>query len=109
MPVVLAVAGLFLPVVLGLLAYDVRWIVLSVRSGRIPPWGTFLRIFAAFCCHGGVMLLAFKSHVWPERTLTFWLHMTLDPGLTFYALGLYDLYTRLSAKKPAPPAADQAA
>jgi hypothetical protein len=101
MPVLLAFAGLFLPVVLALLAYDVRWIYRSVRAGQMPPWGTYLRIVAAFCCHGGVMLLAFKSHVWPEKQLTFWLHMTLDPGLTFYSLGLYDLYTRLTKQKPA--------
>lgn len=106
MPIVLAIAGLFLPIVLGLFIYDVRWIVLSVRAGQMPPWGAFARIFAALCCHGGVMLLAFKSQVWPEKTLTFWLHMTLDPGLTFYALGLYDLYTRMAnraaTKAPTP-------
>lgn len=101
MPVMLAFAGLFLPVVLALLAYDVRWIYLSLRAGQLPPWGACLRIVAALCCHGGVMLMAFKSHVWPEKTLTFWLHMTLDPGLTFYSLGLYDLYGRLTKKKPA--------
>ena len=100
MPVMLAFAGLFLPIVLALLVYDVRWIVLSLRAKQTPPWGAFMRIFAALCCHGGVMLLAFKSGVWPEKQLTFWLHMTLDPGLTFYSLGLYDLFTRLTKKKP---------
>lgn len=110
MHLVLAVAGLFLPLVIGLFIYDVRWIMLSIRAGQMPPWGAFARIFAAVCCHGGVMLLAFKSQVWPEKTLTFWLHMTLDPGLTFYALGLYDLITRLNNRqaKPAPQAQPQA-
>ena len=102
MPIVLACAGQFLPLVLGLLIYDVRWIYLSIRAGQLPPWGTFARIFAALCCHGGVMLLAFKSNVWPEKQLTFWLHMTLDPGLTFYALGLYDLYARMAKARQAP-------
>ncbi|MOA59784.1 hypothetical protein D3C78_1844830 [compost metagenome] len=67
----------------------------------MPPWGAFARIFAALCCHGGVMLLAFKTNVWPEKQLTFWLHMTLDPGLTFYAVGLYDLYARMAKAREA--------
>ncbi|MNS21204.1 hypothetical protein D3C72_529610 [compost metagenome] len=107
MPIVLAFAGLFLPLVLALLVYDVRWIVLAVRARQTPPWGAFARIFAAFCCHGGVMLLAFKSGVWPEKTLTFWLHMTLDPGLTFYAVGLYDLYSRMANRQAKPAVTEQ--
>jgi hypothetical protein len=91
----LAFAALFLPVVLLLVAYDLRWIALTVRAGRLPPWGAFARLFAAVCCHGGIIVLLVHGRDWPPTQLVFWLHMTLDPGLTFYALGLYDLARRV--------------
>lgn len=96
LPLVLGACALFLPVVLLLVAYDLRWIVLSLRAGQFPPWGTFARLFAAACCHGGVILLALHGNDWPGQKLTFWMHMTLDPGLTFYSLGLYELYGRMA-------------
>lgn len=96
LPLVLGVCALFLPVVLLLVAYDLRWIALSLRAGQAPPWGAFVRLFAAACCHGGAILLVTHGNDWPTQKLTFWMHMTLDPGLTFYSLGLYDLYRRVA-------------
>jgi hypothetical protein len=90
--------ALFLPVVLVLVAYDLRWIALAMRAGQLPPWGAFARLFAAACCHGGVILLVMHGADWPPEKLTFWMHMTLDPGLTFYSLGLYELYRRVATK-----------
>lgn len=98
LPIVLAGAAVLLPVVLVLVAYDLRWIVLALKAGRIPPWGAFCRLFAAVCCHGGVAILALHARDWPSEQLTFWLHMTLDPGLTFYSLGLYELWGRVSRR-----------
>ena len=99
--VVLGFCAVALPVVLGLVAYDLRWIWLAIRAGQVPPWGAFVRLFAAVCCHGGVAVLAL-GQAWPPEQLTFWLHMTLDPGLTFYAVGLYELCGRLSARQVRP-------
>jgi hypothetical protein len=101
----LAFAALFAPVVLLLVVYDLRWIVLAVRAGRLPPWGAFARLFAALCCHGGLIVLLMHAHDWPQPRLTYWLHMTLDPGLTFYALGLYDLLRRVAAREARVPGA----
>lgn len=97
----LAVAALFLPLVIALVVYDIRWIYLSLRARQLPPWGAFCRLFAAACCHGGAILLLKFTGVWPEKVMTFWMHMTFDPGLTFYALGLWDLFNRVAkGKKP---------
>ena len=95
---VLAIACVFLPMALLLALYDLRWIVLSLRAGRRPPWGAPLRVLAALFCHGGVALLVAHHADWPEPMLTYWLHMTLDPGLTFYAIGLYDLFLRVQRR-----------
>lgn len=94
----LTVVTLFAPVVLFLVAYDLRWIALNARAGRRPPWGAVARLVAAVCCHGGVAVMALHGTDWPREKLTFWLHMTLDPGLTFYALGLYDLVLRANRR-----------
>jgi hypothetical protein len=94
-PLYVAIATLFLPIVLVLVAYDIRWLIRSVRAGQWPPWGIYSRLFAAVCCHAGVFILAAYGRTWPQAQLTYWLHMTLDPGLTFYAVGLYELYGRM--------------
>lgn len=98
----LAMMGLAAPVVLLLVAYDVRWIWLSLRAGVAPPWGAWVRLGAAALCHGGAVLLAARGAVWPRETLVWWMHMTLDPGLSLYAVGLYELWARVGAlKRPA--------
>lgn len=104
----LGVAALFLPVVLALVLYDLRWIYLSLRAGQVPPWGAFLRLLAAGFCHGGAVLMATKSGVWPEPVLKFWLHMTLDPGLTFYAVGLWELNGRIQKRRERAASAPEA-
>lgn len=95
---ILTIAGLLLPLVLALVAYDLRWVYLSTRARRLPPWGAIARLFAALCCHGGAVLLIRNHEVWNEAQMRFWMHMTFDPGLTFYALGLWDLYSRLQKR-----------
>jgi hypothetical protein len=97
----LAAMAIAAPVVLLLVAYDVRWIWLSVRAGVAPPWGAFVRLGAAALCHGGAALLASYGAVWPRETLVWWMHMTLDPGLTLYALGLWELGQRVGRQRPA--------
>lgn len=101
MPVMLTLVTLFLPLVLLLVVYDLRWIYLSLRARQLPPWGTFVRLFAALCCHGGGLILAAHGHDWPEKQLTFWMHMSFDPGLTFYSLGLWELYSRVNKRREA--------
>jgi hypothetical protein len=85
------------PIVLLLVAYDVRWIWLSFRAGVAPPWGTWVRLAAAILCHGGAALLAARGAVWPRDVLVWWMHMLLDPGLTLYALGLWELWRRAAS------------
>jgi hypothetical protein len=97
----LGLAALAWPLVLFLVVYDVRWIALALRAGQRPPWGAFLRLAAAAFCHGGALLLALHAHDWTSRQLTFWLHMTLDPGLTFYAFGLWELFGRVQQRPAA--------
>jgi hypothetical protein len=92
----LGLMALALPFVLALVLYDVRWIVLSVRAGRRPPWGTWARLGAAVLCHGGAWVLAARGPVWPRELTLWWMHMLLDPGLTLYALGLWELSRRLT-------------
>lgn len=99
----LAVLALFLPLVLTLVIYDVRWIVLSLRAGQMPPWGTYMRLFAAVCCHGGALILMAHGRDWPAKTLDFWLHMSFDPGLTFYSIGLWELYGRIQKRAQRSP------
>lgn len=90
----LGVVALAAPIVLGLVAYDLRWIWLARRAGIASPWGTWVRLLAAALCHGGAFVLASRGGVWPRETLVYWMHMLLDPGLTLYALGLYELAGR---------------
>lgn len=97
----LAAMALAAPVVLLLVAYDIRWIWLAARAGITPPWGAFVRLGAATLCHGGAVLLAAYGTVWPRETLVWWMHMTLDPGLSLYALGLWELWSRVSRMRPA--------
>jgi hypothetical protein len=80
-----------------LMLYDLRWIVMSLQRGVMPPWGTWVRITAALFCHTGSFILYRYQSEWPPQMLTFWLHMTLDPGLSLYAIGLWELYTRAAA------------
>ncbi len=82
------------PIAAVLMLYDLRWIVLSLQRQILPPWGTWVRITAALFCHIGSFILYRYLSIWPAQTLTFWLHMTLDPGLSLYAIGLWELYTR---------------
>lgn len=82
------------PLVLLLMLYDLRWIVLSVRARRAPPWGTWVRLAAAILCHGGAWVLAVRGATWPASLTIWWMHMLLDPGLTLYALGLWELQRR---------------
>ncbi len=87
----LGVVALAAPIVLLVMAYDLRWIWLARRAGVTPPWGTWVRLLAALLCHGGAFVLASKGAVWPRAQLVYWMHMLLDPGLTLYALGLWEL------------------
>jgi hypothetical protein len=95
----LGLMALALPLVLALVLYDVRWIVLSVRAGRQPPWGTWVRLGAAVLCHGGAWVLASRGPVWPRELTLWWMHMLLDPGLTLYAVGLWELSRRLMDRR----------
>lgn len=95
----LGLMALAVPVVLALVCYDVRWIALSLRRGQRPPWGTWLRIGAALLCHGGAWVLAVKGPVWPRELTLWWMHMLLDPGLTLYAVGLWELSRRMMDRK----------
>ena len=97
----LAAMALAAPLVLALVAYDVRWIWLTLRAGVTPPWGAFVRLGAAALCHGGAVLLATYGGVWPRETLVWWMHMTLDPGLSLYALGLWELWQRAARAQEA--------
>lgn len=83
------------PLVVALLLYDARWIGLSWRAGQRPPWGTWVRIGAALLCHGGAWLLATQGPHWPAARTIWWMHMLLDPGLSLYALGLWELARRV--------------
>lgn len=101
----LAAMAIAAPVVLLVMAYDVRWIWLSLRAGVAPPWGAFVRLAGASLCHGGALLLAAYGAVWPRETLIWWMHMTLDPGLSLYAVGLWELWQRVArVRAPASPA-----
>ncbi|MEB3283948.1 MAG: hypothetical protein VKN33_01505 [Candidatus Sericytochromatia bacterium] len=86
--------ALVTPLVLLLVVYDVRWIALSVRAGRRPPWGTWVRLAAAALCHGGALLLVLRGSTWPASVTVWWMHMLLDPGLSLYAVGLWELQRR---------------
>lgn len=95
----LGLMALAAPLVLALVAYDVRWVWLCLRRGGRPPWGTWLRIGAALLCHGGAWVLAVKGPVWPREVTLWWMHMLLDPGLTLYALGLWELARRVNGTR----------
>jgi hypothetical protein len=97
----LGLVALAAPIVLLLMAYDLRWIWLARRAGITPPWGTWARLLAAILCHGGAFVLASKGAVWPRVQLVYWMHMLLDPGLTLYALGLWEL-TKQALDRPKP-------
>lgn len=87
----IAAACLAWPIMAFLAFLDLRWIAKALRARRLPPWGCLTRVAAVALCHAGAYLYWRYSAVWPEVTTKFWLHMTVDPGLTFYALGLYEL------------------
>lgn len=99
----LGAMGLASPLVLAVVAYDLRWIWLARRAGVTPPWGTRVRLAAAILCHGGAFVLASKGATWPRAQLVWWMHMLLDPGLTLYALGLWELWGR-AREAPTRPA-----
>lgn len=91
----IAAACLAWPVLAFLAFLDLRWVSRAVGARRVPPWGCVARLAGMALCHLGAYLYWRYHAAWPEATLKFWLHMTVDPGLTAYAFGLYDLARRV--------------